>query len=434
MPFRQRMREKQMKKIKVALVGYGNIGTGFCANLNENHDLIARRLGLDINIKHVCDIDLERERWFKVDPSICVRDYRDVEDDPEVDIVVELVGGTTDAKDIILRSFEKGKHVVTANKALLAEKGREIFRAAREADRIIRFEASVGGGIPCIKGLMEGLASNRIEIIAGIVNGTSNYILTRMTEDRMEFKDALALAVEKGFAEPDPTFDIDGIDPSHKITILSSIASGKMVNLSDVYVEGIGEIEHVDVEIAARLDAVIKPLVIFRNGEDKIHARVHPMIVPRIHKLAFVNENYNIIYIKGSFVGITGFYGLGAGSVPTSSAVVGDIIDIAKAIDTGAETRQYAIPDLDSTAAVADIEDTTNPYCIRLKTGDPSLVRARFDVNSIRVERHENVCGWEVFVTDPVLERRLKKFLSELSSHPSVTSPLSFLRIFNLEM
>jgi homoserine dehydrogenase len=428
------MREKGMKKINVALVGYGNIGTGFCANLNENHDLISGRLGLDIHLKHVCDIDLERDRWFKVDPSICSRDYRRVVDDPEVDIVIELVGGTTDAKDIISRAFKKGKHVVTANKALLAEKGREIFRAAREADRIIRFEASVGGGIPCIKGLMEGLASNRIEGIAGIVNGTSNYILTRMTEDRMEFKDALSLAMEKGFAEPNPTFDIDGIDPSHKITILSSIASGKMVDLSDVYVEGICQIERVDVEIAAKLDAVIKPLVIFRNGEDKIHARVHPMMVPRTHKLAFINENYNIIYIKGSYVGITGFSGLGAGSVPTSSAVMADTIDIAKAIETGAETRQYAIPDLDTTAAVANIDDTTNPYCIRLRTSNPSLVRARFDVNSIRVERHENVSEWEVFVTGPVLERRMKAFLSELSSHPTVTSPPSFLRVFNLEM
>ena len=287
-----------MKRVNVALVGYGNIGTGFCANLHTNHDHIADRLGLDINLKHVCDIDLKRERWFKVDPSLCVKDYRVVEDDPEVDIVVELVGGTTVARKIILRAFENGKHVVTANKALLAKCGREIFKAANAANRLIRFEASVGGGIPCLKALMEGLAANHIESIAGIVNGTSNYIMTRMTQDGMGFDDALALATEKGFAEPDPTFDVEGIDPSHKITILSSLASGKMVELPDVYVEGISMIEHIDIEIAEHLGAVIKPLVIFKNGDEKIDARVHPMLVPKTHKLAFVNENFNIVYVK----------------------------------------------------------------------------------------------------------------------------------------
>lgn len=423
-----------MRKINVALVGYGNIGTGFCSNLYENHDIVAGRTGLEINLKYVCDIDLERERWFKVDPSICVRDYRQVEDDPEVDIVIELVGGTTDAKDIILRAFDKGKHVVTANKALLAVKGAEIFGAARRAGCIIRFEASVGGGIPCIKALMEGLVSNRIECIAGIVNGTSNYILTRMTEDAMSFEDALALATEKGFAEPDPTFDIDGIDPSHKITILSSLASGRMVDLRDVHVEGIAGIEHIDIKIAERLGAVIKPLVLFRNGENAIEARVHPMIVPRTHKLSFVNDNFNIVYIKGNYVGVAGFYGLGAGSVPTSSAVMADTIDIAKAIDTGAEVRQYGIPNVDETAEIIPIDQTTNAYCVRLECSDAAYVRARFDVNSILVERHESVGGWEVFVTAPIVESRLRKFLGELSGLTTVKSPPKFLRVFNLEM
>jgi len=423
-----------MKRVHVALVGYGNIGTGFCANLHENHDLIVERTGIDIRLKYVCDIDFERERWFKVPPSKCVRDYKVVEDDPEVDIVVELVGGTTVAKRIILRAFEKGKHVVTANKALLATHGREIFQSAREHKKLIRFEASVGGGIPNIKALMEGLASNYIESIAGIVNGTTNYILTRMTLDGMSFDDALHIAKEKGFAEPNPKFDVEGIDPSHKITILSSLASGKMVNLEDVYVEGIGGIEHVDIEIATMLEAVIKPLVVFRNSNEGVDARVHPMIVPKTHKLAFVNENYNIIYIKGNFVGVTGFYGLGAGSVPTSSAVVGDTIDIAKALDSNAEIRQYGIPDLNSTAKVIPIERTANSYCVRLKTKDIESVRVEFESHKIEIEKQMEVEGYKIFVTGTTVEHKFKRLLDKLSSHHAISSKPSYLRFFNLEL
>jgi homoserine dehydrogenase len=207
-----------------------------------------------------------------------------------------------------------------------------------------------------------------------------------------------------------------------------------MVNLEDVYVEGIGSIEHVDIEIAGLLDSVIKPLVVFRNGKEGIDARVHPMIVPKTHKLAFVNENYNIIYIKGNFVGVTGFYGLGAGSVPTSSAVVGDTIDIAKALDSGAEIRQYGIPDLNSTAKVIPIERTANSYYVRLKTKDIENVSAEFTAHKIEIEKQMDVGGYTVFVTGTTVEREFKKLLKSLSSHRSISSPPSYLRFFNLEM
>jgi homoserine dehydrogenase len=319
-----------MPEVKVGLIGFGTVGAGTVEVLANNRKLIEDRVGAAVALKRIADLDIQSDRGVKVDRGLLTTDAMEIINDPEIDVVVELIGGCDEAMEYILMAMEKGKHVVTANKALIAQHGHQLFEAAERCGVDIAFEASVGGGIPIIRALREGLAANQIQAVLAILNGTSNYILTRMTEEGLSFGDALALAQRLGYAEADSTLDIDGSDAAHKLTIIVSLVFGYPCKYEDVYREGIDEISPEDIRFAAEFGYCVKLLAIARRVDDQIEARLHPAFVPLDHILANVKEAYNAIYMEGDFVGPTLFYGLGAGRRPTGSAVVSDIMDIAR--------------------------------------------------------------------------------------------------------
>ncbi len=329
------MGEVTMKQINIGIIGFGTVGAGTFEVLTENRKLISARVGMDIIVKKIADLDIESDRGIPVSRDLLTVDAMEVINDPEVDVVVELIGGLEKAREYILAAMEKGKHVVTANKALIAEYGHDIYRAAEKHGVNLGFEASVAGGIPIIGALRGGLAANRIQTIMGILNGTSNYILTKMTRDGLPYNAVVQEAVNMGFAEDPPTLDVDGTDAAHKLAILISIAFGSPVSFKDIYKEGIDALTPDDIRIAGDFGYSIKLLAIARNSGDRVEARVHPTMIPKDHILANVNEVYNAIYIEGNFVGPNLYYGLGAGRRPTGSAVVSDIMDLARQIRLG---------------------------------------------------------------------------------------------------
>ncbi len=328
-----------MKMINVGLLGCGIIGTGVAKILIKNKDLLLSRVGAVLNLKYVADIDLETDRGIPFDDGVFISDAFKVVDDPDIDIVVEMIGGEGIAKDLILRAIHNGKPVVTANKALLAGHGNTLFRTAMENGVDLAFEASVGGCMPIIKSLRESLVGNHIQSMAGILNGTCNYILSRSAEDGSSFEDVLAEAQKNGFAEADPTLDIEGIDTAHKLAILTSLAYGMEINFQDIYIEGISKITPMDIEFAREFGYRIKLLAITKNRGDAIEARVHPTMIPFTNPLSGVNGVLNAITITGDAVGDMMLYGYGAGMMPTASAVVGDIVDIARNLLAGTESR-----------------------------------------------------------------------------------------------
>ncbi|AHE95382.1 homoserine dehydrogenase [Thermocrinis ruber] len=317
-------------EVKVGIVGCGVVGTGTVALLLENAKVIEEKTGIKLSISKVADKDWSRPREYEVPSTLRTTDYREVIESS--DIVVELVGGKDFAKRLLLEALERGKHVVTANKHLLAEDGEEIFKKAKEKGLMVGFEASVGGGIPIIKALREGLVGNRVQNIYGILNGTTNYILTQMLEQDVSFDTALKRAQELGYAEADPSLDIDGWDSAHKITLLAFVGFGKLFPFEEVYVEGIRNIDLLDVELGKDLGYTLKLLAIAKRMDSEVELRVHPTFIPSDNPLAKVSDVYNAVLVEGDFVGKTMFYGRGAGSKPTASAVVSDIVDIAKSI------------------------------------------------------------------------------------------------------
>ena len=324
-----------MRDIFIGLIGFGTIGTGVVKLLRENEELIRKRLGARLVIKKIADVDIEIPRPVLVEREILTTDVNEILTDPEISIVVELVGGYTHAKTFVLEALRNGKHVVTANKALIATYGNEIFDAADDEKVNIGFEASVGGTIPIIKTLKESLAGNNIESVFGIMNGTCNYILTRMTKDGKDFASALKDAQDLGFAEADPTFDIEAVDTAHKLAIILSLSYGKRVVLDDIYREGISEISQQDIEFAGELGYTIKLLAIAIRRGNIIEARVHPTMIPFDHILASVNGNFNAFHLIGDASDSVFLHGQGAGMMPTASAVVGDMIDISRDIMAG---------------------------------------------------------------------------------------------------
>ncbi len=318
--------------INVGIIGFGTVGTGTAKILLENAEVIKEKTGLNINLLKIADLDIERDRGIALPDGTLTTDANEVLSNPDIHIVVELIGGIQPAKDFILRAIANGKHVVTANKALLATEGREIFEKAKDNGVMVGFEASVAGGIPIIKVLREGLIANRILSIYGIINGTSNYILTRMFEDKIEFKDALQEAQRLGYAEADPTFDIEGIDTAHKITLMASLAYGIPLSYDKVYVEGISKVSALDIDFARELGYKIKLLAIAKATDGEVELRVHPTMVPENYLISKVDGVLNAVYVVGDAVGETLYYGRGAGDMPTGSAVVADIVDIAKKI------------------------------------------------------------------------------------------------------
>ncbi|HSB31679.1 MAG TPA: homoserine dehydrogenase, partial [Candidatus Sulfobium mesophilum] len=325
--------------INVGIIGFGTVGTGTASILLNNRDILRERTGIDINLRRIADLDIKRDRGIKLPKGILTAKTEELLDDPDIHIVVELIGGTTVAKDVILKAISKGKHVVTANKALLATHGAEIFRAAGKQKVELGFEASVAGGIPIVKVIREGLVANRIRAVYGIINGTTNYILTKMTEEKAEFSEVLKEAQKLGYAEADPTYDIEGIDSAHKLAILASLSYGPRFSIKDVYREGISWISPMDIEFARELGYKLKLLAIAKESNGKVELRVHPTMVPEEYLISKVDGVYNAVYVEGDAVGSTLYYGRGAGDMPTGSAVVSDIADIARNIVTNSVGR-----------------------------------------------------------------------------------------------
>ena len=362
-----------MKPVKVGLLGIGTVGSGTFHVLERNREEITRRAGRQIEIAMVAARNVERARSI-VGPGVTVvDDVRAVVTNPEIDIVVEVIGGTTVAKEAILAAIEHGKHIVTANKALLAIHGNEIFAAARRQNVIVAFEAAVAGCIPTIKALREGLAANRIEWIAGIINGTSNFILSEMRAKGLAFDVVLADAQRLGYAEADPTFDVEGIDAGHKVTLLSAIAFGIPVQFERAYVEGITKLEAKDITYAEELGYRIKLLGLTRLTKEGVELRVHPTLIPAARIIASVDGAMNAILIKGDAAGVTMYYGAGAGSEPTASAVLADVIEVTRLMRAEPEERVPFLafqPDAISDVNVLPMADVETSYYLRVRVKD----------------------------------------------------------------
>ena len=361
-----------METIQVGLLGFGTIGVGVVRALREQQELLQSRTGLTFELKKIADLDITTPRDVEVDPALLTTDVQDILNDPEIRIVVELIGGYEPARTFVLQAMRNGKHVVTANKALLAVHGPEIFKTAAEHQVDIGFEASVGGGIPIIRSLREGFVANHFHEIYGILNGTTNYILTEMTEKGSSFDDVLKQAQELGLAEADPTFDIEGIDPAHKIVILTYLAFGKHVAMDDVLTEGISQLQTVDIGFAKELGYIIKLLGIVRHTNEKVEVRVHPTMLHADHLLTKVEGSFNAIYVVGDVVDSTMFYGRGAGSMPTASAVVGDIVDSGRNIARGLANKIPVLaPDQESSYfTIQQAEDFISRYYLRFTVLD----------------------------------------------------------------
>lgn len=321
--------------INTGILGFGTVGSGAARILLDNGPLLEDRAGVKIRLKHICDRDINELRDLGATGCQITSDAADLINDPELDIFVELIGGIEPARSFILSAIEQGKHVVTANKALLAAHGHEIFAAAHRHGVSVGFEASVGGGVPVIKTVKDGLVANKFQAVMGIMNGTANYILSRMTDEGLAFEEVLREAQALGYAEADPAYDIDGIDTAHKLAILATLAFGARVGVDDIYIEGISGISPIDIEFAKAFGYNIKLLAIARDSGGGLELKVHPTMIPHGHLLAQVSGAYNAFYLTGDAVGKIMLYGLGAGKMPTGSAVVADITDIAISISSG---------------------------------------------------------------------------------------------------
>jgi homoserine dehydrogenase len=328
-----------MKKINIGLLGCGTIGTGVAKILINNADLLRSRVGADLNLKYVADIDLNTDRGIRFDNGVFISDAYKVVNDPDIDIIIELIGGEGIARELILKAIDMGKQIVTANKALLAVHGNALFKAATEKGVDLAFEASVGGCLPIIKSLRESLVGNHIKSMAGILNGTCNYILSKSTDDGSSFETVLAEAQKNGYAEADPSLDIEGIDTAHKLAILTSLAYGMEINFKEIYIEGISNIDPMDIDFAGQFGYRIKLLAISKNMGNAIEARVHPTMIPFDNPLSSVGGTLNAVTISGDAIGDMMLYGHGAGMMPTASAVVSDMVDLARNLLTGSRGR-----------------------------------------------------------------------------------------------
>jgi len=359
-----------MKEIGIGVLGFGTVGSGVVETILKNGDLIADRTGVRLVLRKVADLDIETDRGIDMDPSILTTNANEVLEGQDIDIVVELVGGTSIAGEFMVKALNNGKAVVTANKALLSECGEDVFSAASTSGKDLYYEASVGGGIPIIKALREGLVSNNIDRIHGILNGTCNYILTRMEDEGIEFDVVLKQAQELGFAEAEPSLDIDGLDTAHKVCLLASLAFGRPVSMDDVYTEGIRGLSPEDIEHARELGYRIKLLGIMKRENGSIDVRVHPTLVPMDHMLAKVDGVFNAVLVHGDVVGETMYYGRGAGQAPTASAVVADIVDIARNLASESVNRLAAQQTQQNPPAIRPLEEISARYYLRLSLLD----------------------------------------------------------------
>ena len=439
-----------MKPIQVGLLGIGTVGSGVFNVLQRNQDEISRRAGRGIEIAMVADLDVERAKSV-VGPSVqVVNDARAIIANPDIDIVIELIGGYGVAKALVLEAIAAGKHVVTANKALLAVHGTEIFAAARDKGVMVAFEAAVAGGIPIIKALREGLTANRIQWIAGIINGTTNFILSEMRDKGLDFDVVLKEAQRLGYAEADPTFDIEGVDAAHKATIMSAIAFGIPVQFDKAYVEGITKLGAADIKYAEQLGYRIKLLGITKRAEKGIELRVHPSLVPSKRLIANVEGAMNAVVVQGDAVGTTLYYGKGAGSEPTASAVIADLVDIARLHTADPEHRvphlafqPHTLTDAMGALPVLPMSEVVTSYYLRLRVADQAgvlakvtglLAEAGVSIDAV-LQREADEVGGEgstqtdlIILTHDTREGTMDAVIAQMQALPTVLAPITRIR------
>ena len=436
-----------MDPVKVGLLGLGTVGGGTVNVLQRNAEEIARRAGRGIVVTHAAARDLSKPRICQSEGITLTSNPKEIVEDPEVEIIIELIGGDTLAYDLVMRAIENGKHVVTANKALIAKHGNEIFAAAQAKGVIVAFEAAVAGGIPIIKAIREGLAGNRIEWLAGIINGTGNFILTEMRDKGRDFNDVLKEAQELGYAEADPTFDVEGIDAAHKLTILASIAFGIPLQFEKAYTEGITKITREDVTYAEELGYRIKHLGVSRRTDKGVELRVHPTLIPERRLIANVDGVMNAVLVKGDAVGPTLYYGAGAGAEPTASAVVADLVDVVRVLTSDPENRVPHLafqPDSLSDLPILNMDDVETAYYLRMQVKDQPGVLA--DVTRIlgdkgisieaiiQKEPQDNSAEASVIMlTHRVVEKQMNDAIKQIEALKTITGQVTRIRMESLD-
>lgn len=435
-----------MKPVKIGILGLGTVGGGTVNVLARNGQEITRRAGREIRVAQASARDLKKRRACSLEGIELVPDPHTITRNPEIDVVVELMGGDEPARTLVLEAIAQGKHVVTANKALIAVHGNEIFTQAQKKGVMVAFEAAVAGGIPIIKCLREGLAGNRIEWLAGIINGTSNFILSEMRDKGVDFADVLKEAQRLGYAEADPTFDVEGIDAAHKLTILAAIAFGIPLKFKQVFIEGISKITRMDVQYAENMGYRLKLLGIARRTQDGIELRVHPTLIPARRLLANVDGAMNAVLVKGDAVGATMFYGAGAGAEPTASAVVADLVDIARTLAMDANNRVPHLafqPDALMDTPILPIEDVETSYYLRLHAADKpgvlaDVTRILGDLNIsiesiLQKEPHAGETTVPVIIlTQRVREKNMNEAIARIEKLASITGRVVRIRLEHL--
>ncbi len=436
-----------MEPVKVGLLGLGTVGGGTVNVLKRNAEEIARRAGRGIQITHAAARDLNKPRICDTTGIELTSNPEEVVNNPDVQIVIELIGGDGLARDMVMKAIEQGKHVVTANKALIAKHGNEIFAAAQKKGVMVAFEAAVAGGIPIIKAIREGLAGNQIQWLAGIINGTGNFILTEMRDKGRDFEDALKEAQELGYAEADPTFDVEGIDAAHKLTILASIAFGIPLQFEATYTEGITRITREDVAYAEELGYRIKHLGLTRRTDKGVELRVHPTLIPERRLIANVDGVMNAVLVMGDAVGPTLYYGAGAGDEPTASAVVADVVDVVRVLTTDPENRVPHLafqPDAISNLPILDMEQVETAYYLRMQAEDKPGVLA--DVTRILGDRDisiEAIIQKEpsegsdkaniIMLTHVVQESKMNEAIAKIEAMDSIHGNVTRIRVETLK-
>ncbi len=435
-----------MKPIKVGLLGIGTVGGGTWTVLSRNQEEISRRAGRAIEIAVVADKETEKAKKLVAGRARVTGDAFEVARSPEVDIVIELIGGYGVAKDLVLAAIESGKHVVTANKALLATHGNEIFKAAQKKGVMVAFEGAVAGGVPIIKALREGLTANRIEWIAGIINGTSNFILSEMRDKGLAFDAVLKDAQRLGYAEADPTFDIEGVDAAHKLTIMSAIAFGIPMQFDKCYTEGIAKLTQADIRYAEQLGYRIKLLGITKRVKEGIELRVHPTLIPTRRLIANVEGVMNAVLVKGDAVGATMYYGAGAGAEPTASAVVADLVDITRLHTADPDHRVPHLvfqPDRMSDVPVLPMDEVVTSYYLRMRVldspgvlADITRVLADASISIDAMIQREPSEGEEqvdiIMLTHPAREKNVNAAMAKIEALPVVTGKITRIRLEEL--
>lgn len=438
--------ENLLEPVKVGLLGLGTVGGGTVNVLQRNAEEISRRAGRGIIVSHASARDVNKPRICQTEGIQLTESPINVVTDPEVSIVVELIGGDTLARELVLKAIANGKHVVTANKALIAKHGNEIFSAAQKKGVMVAFEAAVAGGIPIIKAIREGLAGNNIEWLAGIINGTGNFILTEMRDKQRDFDSVLAEAQRLGYAEADPTFDVEGIDAAHKLTILASIAFGIPLQFEKTYTEGISKITREDVDYASELGFTIKHLGVSRRAENGIELRVHPTLISKRRLIANVDGVMNAVLVKGDAVGPTLYYGAGAGAEPTASAVVGDIVDVVRVLTSDPENRVPHLafqPESLSDTPILPIEEVETAYYLRIAASDQTGVLANItailadsgiSIDSMLQKEHSSEeKATIIIITHTTIEKNMNTALEKIHALDVIDGDVVRIRLEHLD-